>query len=395
MLAHQGLLPSRRLEGNTGVLDLFTRLGCIQFDPINIVGRNPDLVLHARVKDYQPQLLEELLYRDHRLIEGFDKVGSIYRAVDWPYFSRFRERVRGRHWNRDAPEITLAHQLLQEMKANGRDSRHQKKSTESIVWDWGRPVKMERAAWEILNSIGEVTISGRENNRKTYDLVERVIPARIRNKKDPNRTLEQYHDWHVLRRTGGLGLVQAGQSEFWLGIHGMKTPERRQAIERLVARSELLAVEIDGLSGAVFFMRALDRKTLEKGSGPIETQPEASFLPPLDNLLWDRKLLKWIFDFEYLWEIYKKPHLRQYGHYTLPVLYGDSFIARFNPVFERKTGILRIDNWWWEEKINPGRDMQAALRSAVMDFARYLNTASIQPSIEVARATGMRWLKGI
>ncbi len=219
------------------------------------------------MKDYQPQLLEELLYRDHRLIEGLDKVASIYRVEDWPYFSRFQgTRARAALATETAPEITLAHQLLEEMHSNGKDSRHQKKSTESIVWDWGRPVKLERAAWEILNSIGEVTISGRENNRKTYDLVERILPARILAKKDPNRTLEQYHDWHVLRRTGGLGLVQAGQSEFWLGMLGMKTPERRQSIERLVARGELLAVEIEELSGAVFFIRALDRHTLETGS---------------------------------------------------------------------------------------------------------------------------------
>jgi uncharacterized protein len=77
------------------------------------------------------------------------------------------------------------------------------------------------------------------------------------------------------------------------------------------------------------------------------------------------------------------------------VLYGDSFIARFDPVFERKTGTLRIDNWWWEDGVKPGRQMQAALRKALLDFARYLNAVSIQADASVASAAGMRWIKGI
>ena len=394
-MLHQGLYPPRQMSGAEGILSLIRRLGCIQFDPINIAGRNPDLVLQARVKDYSPYLLADLLYREHRLIEGLDKVASIYLVEDWPYFSRYRDRVRERHMNRDSPEIRLAHRLLEEMGTNGRDSRHQRKTDESIVWDWGRPVKLERAAWDILNAVGEVTICDRENNRKTYDLAERVIPARIHKKQDPNRTLEDYHDWHVLRRMGGLGMVQAGQSEFWLGIHAMKTPERRSSIERLVESGKLIPVMIKELPTVPFTIRADDLETLESPALLEAMPPAAGFLPPLDNLLWDRKLLQWIFDFEYLWEIYKKPHLRKYGYFTLPVFYGDRFVARFDPVFERKTGILRIDNWWWEEKVKPGREMQSALKAALLDFARYLNAASIGVDARVASAAGMRWINGV
>jgi len=394
-MTHQGLYPPRQVIGAEGILALIRRLGCIQFDPINIAGRNPDLVLQARVKEYSPRMLADLLYRDHKLIEGLDKVASIYPVEDWPYFSRYRERVRSRHMNRDSPEIALAHRLLEEMRSNGKDSRHQRKTGESIIWDWGRPVRLERAAWDILNAVGEVTICDRENNRKTYDLVERVIPGRIFNKADPNHTLEEYHDWHVLRRTGGLGLVQPGQSDFWLGIHAMMTPERRRSIERLVERGKLITARIKELPNQPFYLREADMATLDAAGGMESTSPTAGFLPPLDNLLWDRKLLKWIFDFEYLWEIYKKPHLRQYGYYTLPVFFGDRFIARFDPVFERKSGILRIDNWWWEEKVKPGREMQSALRTALLDFARYLDARAIQPAAGLATSAGMRWLKGI
>ena len=45
---------------------LFTKLGCIQYDPLNISGRNADLVLQSRVKNYTPSILEDLLYTEKK-----------------------------------------------------------------------------------------------------------------------------------------------------------------------------------------------------------------------------------------------------------------------------------------------------------------------------------------
>ena len=84
VLAHQFLLPPRQLKGKEGVLSLFEQLGCIQFDSISAAGRNPDLVLQSRVTDYTPQLLQELLYKDRQLMDGWDKLASIYKTKDYP-----------------------------------------------------------------------------------------------------------------------------------------------------------------------------------------------------------------------------------------------------------------------------------------------------------------------
>lgn len=61
---------------------------------------------------------------------------------------------------------------------------------------------------------------------------------------------------------------------------------------------------------------------------PINTE-RVRFIAPLDNIIWDRKFVKEIFDFEYIWEVYKPEKLRQYGYYVLPILLGDKLIARF------------------------------------------------------------------
>ena len=90
LLAHQFLLPPRQLNGKAGAVEIMRRLGCIQFDPVNVVGWNPDLVLQARLSDYRSGMLDDLLYTDRLFWDGFDKVGSIYLAEDWPHFSRRR-----------------------------------------------------------------------------------------------------------------------------------------------------------------------------------------------------------------------------------------------------------------------------------------------------------------
>jgi len=94
LLAHQRLWPPRQLGGKVGIVDFVRHVGCIQFDPINVVGRNPDLVLQSRVADYRPALLEELLYADCQLLDGWDNMASIYLTTDWPYFARHRVHRR-------------------------------------------------------------------------------------------------------------------------------------------------------------------------------------------------------------------------------------------------------------------------------------------------------------
>src|SRR5512136_1978564 len=91
ILTHQGLWPPSALQGKAGVLDFIRHVGSIQFDPLNIVGHNPELVLQARVADFRPAMLRELLYDERRLVDGWDKMVSIYAVEDWPYFVRQRE----------------------------------------------------------------------------------------------------------------------------------------------------------------------------------------------------------------------------------------------------------------------------------------------------------------
>ncbi|MGZ4419396.1 MAG: DNA glycosylase AlkZ-like family protein, partial [Gaiellaceae bacterium] len=73
LVAHQLLAPARSLAGGPdAVLEVFRRLGSVQFDPLAVAGRNHDLVLHARVADYDPVWCE-LLYERRKIFEAYNK----------------------------------------------------------------------------------------------------------------------------------------------------------------------------------------------------------------------------------------------------------------------------------------------------------------------------------
>ena len=104
----------------------------------------------------------------------------------------------------------------------------------------------------------------------------------------------------------------------------------------------------------------------------------AAILAPLDNLLWDRNLVKALFDFEYRWEVYKPVTERQYGYYVLPVLYGDRFIARFEPGKDSACKHIIIKNWWWENEIKPSEEMRHSLLRCFQNFLVYLGKNNLK-----------------
>ena len=144
---------------------------------------------------------------------------------------------------------------------------------------------------------------------------------------------------------------------------------------RLIERGELLHVAVEEAIGQTYMMRASDAPLLASLEKAPAAAPSVTFLAPLDNLLWHRDMLRKIFDFDYTWEVYTPAVKRKYGHYVLPVLYGDQFIARAELLYERKTNTLVLRNWWWEAGITPGEQMETAVADGLTHFAQYLESA--------------------
>ena len=393
ILACQGLYPPRALKGKAGVKKFMSWVRSIQFDPINVVGRNPDLVLQSRVRDFRPRMLNELLYQDRILVDNWDKMASLSLVEDWPYFARHRARMQDIFGVPSEVVMSLAPVVLDQIKRDGPQSSLDFKHDEKTDWAWG-PTRISRASLEGLYKMGQLGVHHRVTNRRYFDLIENLLPQDLLETPDPNQSQEEYQTWHMLRRIRSLGLAHPNAGVHWSGIQGVKSPQRRQIINQLVEDGALLAIEIQELPGQVFFLRSEEKYLLNKvqKGNPVR---EAALIAPLDNLLWDRKTLSRIFDFDYRWEVYTPKKKRKYGYYVLPVLYGDNLCARIDPEFDKKTRIFTVRNSWWEDGVKPDQEMKAALQRCLEDFLVYLDADGIKYSRTLLKKGNLEWLAAL
>jgi uncharacterized protein YcaQ len=385
LLYHQGLWPPYELAGKAGVMKYIQRVGCIQFDPLNIAGHNHELVLQSRVAGFKPALLQSLLYDERKLVDAWDKNMSIYPVEDWPYFSRNRKSARQRLGHSERPAVAVLDQVRQAIEERGPLSSIDLDFDQSVDWSWA-PTRLSRAALESMYFWGELIVHHKIHTRKVYDFAKRHISKDLLQAPDPNPTQAQYHDWYVLRRMGAIGLLWNRPGDAWLGISGFKSPQRQTAWERLLERQEIVELQVEGLRWPLY-LRSQDQTRLERILDGHAPSKQAAVIAPLDNLLWDRRLIQALFDFEYVWEVYKPVEERRYGYYVLPVLYGDRFVARFEP--GKDDGVLVIKNWWWEPDVQPTDEMWAALRIAFQRFLDFLDVSSIRIQARIAAEQGL------
>ena len=311
------LAPPRSLSAEpASVLRVMDRLGSLQFDPLEIAGRNHDLVLLARVSGYRREWTDHWLYEDRRLYETYNKGLSIVPVAEMPWYRLTWDRDRAEHeggaFDEHAP---LVEELLGRIRDGGPLLPRDIGPRAAIDWYW-RPTNQVRAILEALAEAGILGISRREGNLRVYDLVERLFPADVLAERRPewdqrrHRLLSRY-------RAGGL-LGTGGQSELWLGTaagtsgqSGVRTTSERSVLRgELVERGVLVPVTVEGFNGVRFVIGAerqlLAQATREVAAGepPGGREPGVAFLAPLDPFCWDRDLLRRLFDFDYVWEVY-------------------------------------------------------------------------------------------
>jgi uncharacterized protein YcaQ len=387
LLAHLNLLPPRRLQGKQGVLDYIRHVNCIQYDPINVVGQNPHLVLQSRVHGYKPTMLDALLYEDRRLIDGFDKQMSIYPVEDWPAFDYPRQQ-RARIYmeaEQTAGAARLVDRVRQEIEARGPLSSLDLEDDTRMEWWLAGSVRAVRIALDILFYAGETVVHHRAGTRRYFELSKRVLPPSLHNDPISHATHEDYLEWHVYRRAGGLGLVHPKVTGKFGGMVGWRASRIRAAIAKLAEKGRLVRVSIEGLERQDFYVRRDDLPALEAAADTPPGRQGAALIAPLDNLMWDRPLLEMLFDFYYSWEVYVPAAKRNYGYYVLPVLYGDRLVARMDPAFDRAGRVFAISNWWWENGVNAkDESMLFALEDCLSAFADYLEAAEIRLGEEIS-----------
>lgn len=381
LVMYQGLSSPKSFDGEEGIKSFINRVGCIQYDPLNMVGRNADLVLQSRVENYNTMMLETLLYNKREIIDGWDKMMAIYSVNDWPYFERVRLRrkeeiERVLHHRNSIEAINYVGVAKEYIEKNGATlpSKLDLGRVESGVWGHG---KLSSATMDYMWNSGILGVKEKKNTQKVYDLIENLLPKELLEMKEPFNNDNDFYKWYFKRRIGSIGIYWERSGEGWLGHFVSDKNLRKKILKELLEDGELILVKVEGLN-ETFYIRADDTSMLDNLNSSIDKK--ASFLAPIDNLLWDRKLVKDIFDFEYSWEVYKPVSKRQYGYYVLPVLYGDKLVARFEPEIHRGNEPLIIKNWWWEENYEVTEEAIAAMMGCFERFCKYLKADGLEES---------------
>lgn len=372
LINYQGLNGAEKRKGPEGVLDYFNKVRCVQFDPLDVVGRNADLVLQSRITNYRSEVLQDLLYKDRTLYDAADKMISIIPTQDYPAMARIRQKTVEQlkdilTWRKSLAALDLLDQIKDYISRNGPLPASKINIGQSVdSGAWGHK-KLSSAALDYLYHSGILGISDKQKNHKVYDLATRLFPSEILKAPDPFKDDNAFARWYLKRRIGAVGLVWNKNGGTWLGFYVSDKTLRTQVITELVDSGELKAIQIEG-SKELFYIRSEDASLLGKPA----RKNIAQFIAPLDNLIWDRGLIEELFNFSYTWEVYTSAAKRKFGYYVLPVLYKNQFIARFEPEPNRGNAPLQIKNWWWEPGVTVNDQMLSAIENAFVRFSKFL-----------------------
>ncbi len=379
ILGKQGLWPGRRWRGLQGTEAAMRAMEFLQLDPLQIIARSQDIALHSRVLDYKPEMWEHVTYRQRKFFDwgGWLAVRPMDELPHWRVVMH-RERdgepdcdARIRKTGRDHAEaVTEMRAILHERgSVSNRDFEMAKRTrTQSY-----RGRKDSALALYYLWRTGEIMTHHRENFERVYALTEAVAPAHLIRESDKDEA-----DRFLIRKEisfSGLSRLQRTYASYSSGVPFSRLKQVREA---MLADGDLLEVQVEGwkaqhyaLASDEGLLRDLNAGRVPQAWRPLETTTteEVVFLAPLDPVS-ARGRAKVLFGFDYVWEVYKPEGKRKFGYYTLPVLWGDRLVARFDSKLDRTTDTFIILGFWLEDKLL-GKD-EAFAGALARGFARFV-----------------------
>ncbi|HZC72225.1 MAG TPA: crosslink repair DNA glycosylase YcaQ family protein [Jatrophihabitans sp.] len=336
------LLDARR---PASLLDAVRGLTMLQIDSTSAVAPSPDLVAWSRLgARYSPEELE--VARDQRILVELRTVLrpvediALYRAemANWPGIGELTpwQRMKG-EWV--AANDACRRDILARLAESGPLPATELPDTcvkpwRSTGWNNNRNVGQ---LVEMMEERGEIAVAGRRTGQRQWDLASRVYPD------DPVVPADEASRTRNELRLHSLGLARA------------RGPECRVEPEDVGEVGEPAVIE--GVRGTW-------RVDVSYLDGSFEGR--TALLSPLDRLIYDRKRMAEIFEFDYALEMYKPKAKRRWGYYALPILHGDRFVGKVDATADRKAGVLRVDAVHEDEPFSP------SLRAAVVGEIEHL-----------------------
>jgi uncharacterized protein len=390
ILGKQGLWPGPRWRGILGSEQAMRAMEYLQLDPLQVIARSHDITLHSRVLDYRPGMWEQVAYQQR---EFFDWGGWLaVRSMDeLPYWRVVMHREREGHPDCDPRIHKMGHEhadTIDEMRAILHErgivnNREFEIATRTRTQSY-RGRKDSSLALYYLWRTGEVMTHHRENFERVYSLAENVAPAYLLNECDSDMT-----DHFLIEKEvsfAGLSRLNRTSDAYHRGIPFSKAKQIREA---MLADGNLIEVKVEGWK-AVHYVLGSDIELLNdimagrvpEAWTPLETSTLEAvlILAPLDPVS-ARGRAKVLFNFDYVWEVYKPEHKRKFGYYVLPVLWGDRLVARFDSKLDRTTNTFVILGFWLEdETLAKDETFAEALAAGFERFVAFLGASHMDAS---------------
>jgi len=329
LLATVGPVQPRRPAGPTALVEA---LGHVQLDPIDRIGTNADLVGFARLDG-----LKRGEIHTARGFEHFAKERCLLPARAFPYY---RDQAVITPWWRHTERMKRVDTgLLAAVEAEVR-TRGPLTSTElsdhgkvrPMDWSgWKSSAKAGTLALEVLWTQCRVIVAGRRGGQRVYDLAERALPEVA-----GAMPTESFSRWAIRERVAAAGMLATASGPWWSMLREARTDG---TVDELIEDSALMRVRVAG-----------SRREWLIAPDSLEAVPAEDdrmrVLGPLDPLIWNRALVKQVFGFEYVWEVYKPAHQRRWGYYVVPLLHRGQLVGRLEA--RRVDGELVVSRVWRE-----------------------------------------------
>jgi uncharacterized protein YcaQ len=332
-----------------GLLDAVRRLGLVQVDTTPTVAPSADLVLWSRLgSSYSPAQLDAAL-ADQELVEFQAMIRpaedlALYRAemADWPGRGELTE------WQEYLRDWVAANEgcrldILDRLREDGPLPAQALPDSCVLPWrstGWTNHRNVLRLL-EFMHARGEVAVAGREGRERQWDLAERIFPDVDAIPPDEARHLR------AERELGALGIARARSAAPYghlLNLGEVGEP-----------------AEVEGVRG---------RWRVDPAQLGQPFRGRAALLSPLDRLVFDRKRLADLFEFDYQLEMYKPAAHRRWGYFALPILYGDRLVGKLDATADHRAGVLRVDAVHEDEPFSPA--MSSAISRQIRDLTLWL-----------------------
>jgi uncharacterized protein YcaQ len=364
VLLSQRLPPAKQTgKAIAATLSAIEHLGYIQIDTISAVQRAHHHTLWNRNPRYKNSHLGQLV-ADKQVFEYWSHAAAYLPMSDFRY-SLFRKQAIAsgdqNHWYERDERLMIS--VLKRIAAEGplmaKNFEHAAKKT----GEWTR--KPAKRALEYLFMQGELMVPYRVNFHKVYDLTERVLP------EGTDTTLpypQEFARFLITRYLQANGLGQAAEIAYLLKN---TKPLVSATLQEMVSNGELLQISAGGNS---YYALPASLELLSKSLA----RSKLKILSPFDNLLIQRKRMQALFGFDYVIECYLPEAKRQYGYFSLPILWDGKLVARMDCKTERKKSLLHIHHLALEPGLVKTDAFTLALYKELASFLQFNNCSHLR-----------------